>query len=69
MRVDGFSKIIANVLPSSGLRAFAPAFRLFFIATLASRIARKLFCGHFDQIEEMSRRLIHHTASVAARQR
>jgi hypothetical protein len=48
VRVDGRSKIIASVLPSSGLRTIAPlaAFRSFFMAALTSSIVRRSPAGN-----------------------
>ena len=45
VRVDGRSKIIAIVLPSSGLTPFSCAFSFAFMALEASRMVRKSFSG------------------------
>ena len=45
VRVEGFSKIIARVLPSSGLAAVSCAFSLAFIATPAASMLRSSLVG------------------------
>ena len=45
VRVEGRSKIIASVLPSSGFLAFSCAFSFAFMATLAASMLRSSFGG------------------------
>ena len=62
VRVDGCSKIIASVLPSSGLSACSCAFCFAFMATLAASMLRSSLVGS-REIEEMAERLAHHPAA------
>ena len=63
VRVEGFSKIIASVLPCSGFLDLAPAFSFAFMATLAAKDVAQLLGRNFVEIEKMAQRLAHHPAA------
>ena len=63
VRVDGRSKIIASVLPSSGFLAFSCAFSFAFMAMLGGQHVAQFDRRQLADIEEVTDGLAHHPAA------